>query len=68
MAHPVGESKMEELPVNFDCSLKLEFHSPKNISDARLFGYREQDDAHALTEVAGDFFRTSVPANTDGTA
>ena len=59
MAHPTGESKRNELRVDFDRRLKLEFHGSRITSDAELLAYRELDDALGLTEIAGEIFQDS---------
>ena len=54
----MGESKKRALRVEFDKSVKLEFHGAKISSDAGLMLHRELDEVLGLTdnseEVLGD--------------
>jgi hypothetical protein len=48
----MGEARREALRVDFDRSIKLEFHGAKVSSDGGLLAYRELDEALHLTEMA----------------
>ena len=49
----MGEGRKEALRVNFDRSLKVEFHGANVTSDAGLLAFRELDEALGLTEIVG---------------
>jgi len=46
----MGEARRDALRVDFDGSIKLEFHGARVSSDAGLFPYREVDQVFGLTE------------------
>ena len=48
----MGKARREALRVDFDRSIKLEFHGAKVSSDGGLLAYRELDEALHLTEMA----------------
>ena len=45
----MGESQKEALRIEFDPSVRLEFHGEKLTSDGGLLVYRELDEALAFT-------------------
>ena len=48
----MGESRKHGLRVDFDRSLRLEFHGATTTSNAELLAYRELDSALGLTEIS----------------
>ena len=60
----MGEARRDALRVDFNGSIKLEFHGARDSSDAGLFPYRELDDAAQLTEFsAADLFDFRTGSN-----
>ena len=50
----MGEARKDALQVDFDRSVKLEFHGSTISSDGGLLAYRELDEAFALTAMADE--------------
>ena len=48
----MGEGRKQALRLDFDRTIKLEFHGASVSSDADLFPYRDLDEAARLTEQA----------------
>ena len=55
----MGESKKEALRVQFDSSVKMEFHGAKLTSDGGLLVYRELDEVLGLTTLAEEVLQDS---------
>ena len=55
----MGEGRKEALRVEFDRSLKVEFHGANITSDAGLLAYRELDAALGLSELAAEVLEDS---------
>ena len=53
----MGERKKEALRVQFDPSVRLEFHGAKLTSDGGLLVYRELDETLGLTALANEKLR-----------
>ena len=50
----MGEGRKEALRVDFDRSVKVEFHGANVTSDAGLLAFRELDEALGLTDRVAD--------------
>ena len=50
----MGERRKDALQVDFDRSVKLDFHGSTISSDGGFFAYRQLDEAFALTAMADD--------------
>ena len=53
----MGEARKDALHVDFDRSVKLEFHGSTVSSDGGLLAYRELDEAFGLTAMADHALR-----------
>ncbi len=53
----MGEARKDALRVDFDHSVKLEFHGSTVSNDGGLLAYRELDEAFGLTAMADHALR-----------
>ena len=58
----MGERKKEALRVEFDSSVRVEFHGANLPSDGGLIVYRDLDEVFGLTAMAEELFRTRARA------
>ena len=69
----MGEGRREALRVDFDRSVKVEFHGANVTSDAGLLAFRELDEALGLTDMVsrtprGDAHRSQHTTHPVGAA
>ena len=64
----MGECRKDALHVDFDRTLKLEFHGSRVTSDAGLLTYRELAGGGGIAEECGEGRRRSVRIRPEGRA
>ena len=63
----MGEARKDAFQVDFDRSIKLEFHGSTVSGDAGLLAYRELDEVFGLTAMADDVLTDFVREVTSST-
>ncbi len=59
----MGEGRRGALRVDFDRSLKVEFHGANVTSDAGLLAFRELDEALGLTDMVAELLVDTTGRN-----
>ena len=57
----MGEGRREALRVDFDRSVKVEFHGANVTSHAGLLAFQELDEALGLTDMVAELLVTRAP-------